>query len=106
MDLIMSLRKLVVTLFLGMVLLGCSASADWNGDPQLVHKLQLKMTEADVKAVLGEPSEVSEQEIFGQQMIVWQYYGTERVGVVFQNGKLVATNLGVRSVLQAGINDL
>lgn len=103
----MKLRILIAAVLMSLTMLACSAGGnEWSGDPQLVYKLQLKMTEADVRGILGEPSEVEAQEMLGQQMVIWQYHGKERVGVVFQNGKLVGSNLGFKTVLQAGAADL
>lgn len=103
----MMFRNLVAAVLMSLIMLACSAGGnEWSGDPQLVHKLQFKMSETDVRGILGEPSEIDEQELLGQKMVTWQYHGKERVGVVFQNGKLVGTTLGFKTVLQAGASDL
>ena len=90
---------------LALALAACGGKA-WSGDPQLVHKLDIKMTEAQVRAVLGEPSDITSMEVSGLKQDVWIYNGSERVGVVFQNDKLVAATLAGRTVMEASVNEI
>jgi hypothetical protein len=103
----MKSKNWTMALGLAIAMAACSAGGKpWTGDPQLVHKLQLKMPEADVRALLGEPSETKAMDMLGVKQDLWYYNGTQRVMLLFQNGKLVNANLGGTTVLEAGVSDI
>ena len=94
-------------LVLTLVLAGCSfGKPEWNGDPQLADKLQVKMSEADVRALMGEPGEIISNEVLGVRQDVWMYYGKEQIGVVFQKDKLVLATRAGRTVVEASVSEL
>ena len=103
----MKLKSWIAMFILIIGLAACSAGGkQWAGDPQLVHKLQLKMSEADVRGILGEPSKITNMDMLGQKQDMWRYEGSERVTVLFQNGKLVNASLGRTTIIEAGASDI
>lgn len=97
----------IFALFLVVAISACSAGGNkWEGDPQLVYKLELKMSEADVRNVMGEPSSITNADMLGQKQEIWIYNGSKRVSLVLQNGKLVNADLGMHNVLEAGAADI
>ncbi|WP_166208731.1 outer membrane protein assembly factor BamE [Cognatiluteimonas telluris] len=103
----MKLGNWLVTLVLALAMVACSAGGKpWTGDPQLVHKLQLKMSEAEVRDLLGEPSQTQDMDMLGVKQQMWNYNGSQRVMLLFQNGKLVNASLGGTTVLEAGVGDI
>ena len=93
-------KKLATGALLLAMALGLAACAKkWDGDPQLVNKLALEMSEAEVKKILGEPSGVHKMEVMGIVTETWVYNGKQQVGLVVQNGKLKSAQLDGKMVM-------
>ena len=103
----MKVAKWLLVLVLAVGAGACTGGGkEWAGDPQLVHQLKLKMTPEDVRRVLGEPSNVTDADMLGQEQEVWVYNGNEPISLVFQNGKLMIATLGSTTIFQAGPGDV
>ena len=96
----------MLALVLATTIAACSGGKSWSGDPQLVNRLQIKMSEEQVRSLLGEPSDITSMEVLGVKQDVWIYKGSEHVGVVFQDDKLVAATLAGRTVIEASVGEL
>jgi hypothetical protein len=100
----MKLKVVCLAPMLALGLVGCAKK--WAGDPQLVHKLAINMPEADVKKLMGEPSLVNKMEVMGIVTETWVYNGSQQVGLVVQDGKLVSAQLDGKMIMQASVQDL
>ena len=99
--------KLKIAFLAVLLSLGLAACAkEWKGDPQLVHQLKLTMPEAEVKALMGEPSLVNRMEVMGIVTETWVYNGKQQVGLVVQDGKLVSAQLDGKMIFQASVQDI
>ena len=100
-------KTIKLALFAMLLALGLVACAKkWEGDPQLVHKLAVNMPEAEVKQILGEPSGVNRMEVMGIVTETWIYNGTQQIGLVVQDGKLMSAQLDGKLLFQASVGDL
>ena len=93
-------------LLLATALCLAACAKKWDGDPQLVHKLAVNMTGAEVKKLLGEPSGVNKMEVMGIVTETWVYNGKQVVGLVVQDGKLKSAQLDGELVFQASVSDM
>ena len=100
----MKLKLACLALLLAVGLVACAK--EWPGDPQLVHQLKVNMGEAEVKALMGEPSLVQKMEVMGIVTETWLYNGKQQVGLVVQNGKLMSAQLDGKMIFQASVQDL
>ena len=64
------------------------------------------MTGAEVRKLLGEPSGVSKLEVMGIVTETWIYNGSQQIGLVVQDGKLMSAQLDGKLLFQASVSDL
>ena len=100
----MNIKVACLALLLALSLVACAKK--WDGDPQLVHKLAVNMSDVDVKKVLGEPSDVTKLEVMGIVTETWLYNGSQQIGLVVQDGKLVSAQLDGKLLFEAEVGDL
>ena len=93
----MKLKSAWLVLMLSLGLVACVKK--WDGDPQLVNKLALDMSEEEVKRILGEPSGENKLEVMGIVTKTWIYNGKQQIGLVVQDGKLVSAQLDGKIIL-------
>jgi hypothetical protein len=102
----MKLKIVLLSLLFVLGLGACAGKASWTGNPELARKLTLKMPEADVRKLLGEPTDVLNMDLPGIKTSAWIYKGSKEVRLVVQDGKLVAAELGNEKLFEASISDL
>ena len=59
-----------------------------------------------MKKLMGEPSLVNKMEVMGIVTETWVYNGSQQVGLVVQDGKLVSAQLDGKMIMQASVQDL
>jgi hypothetical protein len=99
----MKLKDACLAALLAVGLAACAK--EWKGDPQLVQQLKVNMPEAEVKALMGEPSLVNRMEVMGVVTETWVYNGKQQVGLVVQDGKLKSAQLDGKMVFQASVEE-
>ena len=93
-------------LLVALGLVACAARPAWSGDPELARKLSLKMPEAEVRKLMGEPTDVLNMDLPGVKTSAWIYKGSKDVRLVIQDGKLMIAQVGNEKLFEASISDL
>lgn len=99
-------KEFVLAGLLAAALAACSNGPEWSGDPQLARKLTMKMPEAEVRKLLGEPSTVRSMEVAGIKTDTWIYNSKEPVQLIVQDGKLIVAYIGTEKLFEATVADL
>ena len=102
----MKLRFAFLSLLLALGLVACAGKPAWSGDPELARKLTLKMPEAEVRKLLGEPTDVLNMDLPGIKTSAWVYKGSKEIRLVIQDGKLMIAELGNEKLFEASVSDL
>lgn len=81
----------ILALLAAVVLAACSLNGggNWSGDPEKINSIREGMTQAEVKSILGEATEVVDQEMMaGMRLTIWEYRGpNDRLTVGFEPEK-------------------
>jgi hypothetical protein len=94
------------SLLLALGLVACAGRPAWTGDPELARKLTLKMPEAEVRSLLGEPTDVLNMDVPGIKTSAWLYKGSKEIRLVVQDGQLVLAELGNEKLIEAAPSEL
>jgi hypothetical protein len=98
--------KAYLSVLLALGLVACAGKPAWSGDPELARKLTMKMPEARVRELMGEPTDVLNMDLPGVKTSAWIYKGSKDVRLVIQDGKLMIAELGNEKLFEATASDL
>lgn len=102
-----SMKFAFLSLLTALALAACAAGTPaWTGDPELARKITIKMPEAEVRNLLGEPSSTGEFELAGFTTRYWDYDGSKDVRVILQEGKVVGVVLNRVTILEASVSEI
>jgi outer membrane protein assembly factor BamE (lipoprotein component of BamABCDE complex) len=87
------------------MLVACSVSNSTRANEDNARRITKGMTEAQVRAILGEPAESISQTVppghgIDLTYTVWTYKGKNQIGVVFENGQVTAVKIDDRQIVR------